>query len=324
MTYSTLQIGSSGADVMTLKRLLNSAGYQLDETDVFDEETGKAVSSYQTANRLTATGKADAPTWAKLAANAVTAMPKDMGTQETVRYLEENRPAAYSSGYSEQLDSLLKQVNERKAFSYDPAEDELYKRYRDQYLYLGNRAMNDARGSAATLTGGYDNTYAESAGQQAYQNYLSQISGKIPDLYQLALSAYDAETGRLADSLEALTGAEKTAYERYKDDMDQYAEALRYYYQKMLDEQEQANWLMKNESSGHSSGGSKPTEEEIEEQKKEEEKKETAKAVAIQKEIPNILTLSEFNRRKAQNASNVSAYKTYAEYTAAMKKKYGI
>lgn len=318
MTYSTLQIGSSGTDVMTLKRLLNSAGYQLDETDVFDEETGKAVSSYQTANRLTATGKADAPTWAKLAANAVTAMPKDMGTQETVRYLEENRPAAYSSGYSEQLDSLLKQVNERKAFSYDPAEDELYKRYRDQYLYLGNRAMNDARGSAAALTGGYDNTYAESAGQQAYQNYLAQISGKLPELYQLALNAYDAETGRLYENLEALTNAEKAAYERYKDDMDEYADALKYYYQKMLDEQEQANWLMKNASGGHSSGKAASSEDE-----KEEEKKATAKAVAIQKEIPNILTLSEFNRRKAQNAATLSDYATYAEYAAAMKKKYG-
>lgn len=315
MSYSTLQIGSSGADVKTLKRLLNSAGFKLDDTDVFDEETGKAVTSYQSANRLAATGMADASTWAKLAANAVTAMPANMSTSESVKYLEENRPAAYTSGYAAQLDDLLRQVTERKAFSYDPAEDEIYKRYRDQYLYLGNRAMNDARGSAAALTGGYDNTYAESAGQQAYQNYLAQISGKIPDLYQLALNAYDAETGRLSGSLEALTSAEKAAYERYKDDMDEYAEALKYYYQKMQDEQAQANWLLKNASGGHSSGGGQSTEE--------KEKEEEKKAVAIQKEVPNILTLSEFNRRKAQNASSLSAYKTYAEYAAAMKKKYG-
>ena len=303
MAYSTLQLGSTGADVRTLKRLLNSAGFSLNEDETFDEATSQAVSSYQAANRLTANGTADAATWAKLAANAVTAMPGGMSAAENVKYLENNRPAAYSSAYAARLDEMLNDILNREKFSYNPVEDDLYKRFRDQYLYMGIRAMNDARGGAASLTGGYDNSYAEAAGQQAYQNHVAQMSNKIPELYQLALSAYDAETGRLNDRLGALTEAEKTAYDRYKDDMDAYAEALKYYYQKMQDE-----------AKAKSSGGGGDA-------KKEEE---PVDAAAVHQALPNILTQSEFQRRKASSTNNLQEYRTYADYVAAMKKKYGI
>ena len=298
MAYATLQVGDSGADVRTLKRLLNSAGFRLEENDVFDEDTGKAVSAYQSANRLTASGAADAPTWAKLAANAVTAMPKNQTAAQKTAYLEENRPAAYTSDYAQKLDDMLNQVLTREGFSYDPAEDELYKRYRDEYLSLGQRAMNDARGQAAALTGGYDNSYAESAGQQAFQNYASQAADALPELFRLALSAYDAETDRLSGNLSALTDADEAAYRRYRDDVEDYEAALKYYYQKAKDE-----GGAKKSSGG---GGSAKT--------------------AAAPEIPagSLLTESEFNRRKAAGAQNLKPYLTYANYLAAMKRKYTI
>ena len=298
MAYSTLKPGASGEDVKTLQKLLNSAGFSLEEDGVYGDTTRQAVTEYQSANRLTANGVAGAETWAKLAANVVPSMPKNAETRESVKYLEQSAPAAYASGFTQQLDALMDQILNRESFSYDPAQDDLYRRYRDEYRYLGERAMNDARGSAAGLSGGYLNSYAETAGQQAYQNSMARLADAIPDLYSLALSAYDAETGRLNGAYSALSQEEKEAYSRYQDDLDRYAETLEYYYQKMLNEQKE-----EPKKSSSSSGSA-------------------VKETPAQPTIANILTRDEFDRRKRAGSSSLTGYKTYEDYYAAMKKKY--
>ena len=55
--------------------------------------------------------------------------------------------AAASSGEAPQ--ELFDSFFERGHYDTLAAEDELYKRQRDEYAYLGRRAMNDARGAAA-------------------------------------------------------------------------------------------------------------------------------------------------------------------------------
>jgi len=123
------------------------------------------------------------------------------------------KPADYKSGYAQQLDSLYKQITNlsrpaemeslygqitnRKPFAYDLNGDMLYQQYKNQYQNLGQRAMRDTMGQAAALTGGYGNTYAQNVGQQAYNQYLTQLNDKIPELYQLARSNYDTETDNL-------------------------------------------------------------------------------------------------------------------------------
>ena len=124
-----------------------------------------------------------------------------------------------------------------------------------RYAYLGRRAMNDARGAAAGLSGGYDNSFAEAAGQQAYQNSLAQLTDSLPELYQLALSAYQTEGDRLSGALKTLTDADDTAYRRYRDDVSDYEAALKYYYQKLKDEQNQENWEFKNKPRASGSRG---------------------------------------------------------------------
>ena len=59
----------------------------------------------------------------------------------------------------------------RKEFSYDLNGDMLYQQMKDQYQVLGKTAMQDTMGEAAALTGGYGNTYAQSVGQQTYDEY---------------------------------------------------------------------------------------------------------------------------------------------------------
>lgn len=264
MGYATLKNGAKGEEVRALKRLLNSAGYTVKDDDVFDEATDDAVKRYQSDHLLTADGEVGASTWAKLASNPARALPDDAGTREKAGYLESNRPAGYAGAYDEQVRRLTDQILGRESFSYDPADDELYKRQRDEYAYLGRRAMNDARGTAAGLSGGYDNSFAEAAGQQAYQNTLAQMADSLPELYQLALSAYETEGKRLSDALKTLTDADNTAYQRYRDDVSDYEAALKYYYQKLKDEQDQENWEFKNKprsSGSRASGRDKPSDD---------------------------------------------------------------
>ena len=127
------------------------------------------------------------------------------------------RPGDYESRYRPQIDELLAQIAGREGFSYDPAEDPLYRSMRDQYLRLGNRAMQDTMAQAAGLTGGYGNSYAAGAGQQAYQDYLSGLNGQLPNLYQLAYQQYRDELGDKYDQLSALSGLDATDYSRFRD-----------------------------------------------------------------------------------------------------------
>lgn len=304
MSYLNMHSGMTGDDVKTLKQLLRGAGYALSDDDLFDEETYKAVSDYQTANGITPTGEIGASTWAKLAGSVVNAIPSGLDTAGKVKFLEDNRPKDYASEYTGRIDEMVSRVLARDDFSYDPDTDPMYKKMKDEQVYLGKRAMNDAVGAASALSGGYANSFAAAAGEHAYQDYMAQLAGGMNDMYQLALSAYDAETGRMESELKALKDAEEKAYERYVNDVNEYTQALEYYYKKLLDEQEQANWLMKN-TPPKSSGGGAPAKE------KEEEAP-----------LSNILTPSEFLRRKIAGSKDVKAYATYSDYTKAMKKKY--
>lgn len=119
--------------------------------------------------------------------------------------------------WSGQLKNYMDQINNRQKFDYNVNADKLYQQYRDQYTALGKQAMADTMGQAAGLTGGYGNTYAQTAGQQAYENYLQQLNNKVPELYSQARAAYDAETSDLYNRYNlAAQGAERD-YQQQRD-----------------------------------------------------------------------------------------------------------
>ena len=128
----------------------------------------------------------------------------------------------YSSPYEHQLNSALSQINNRKKFEYDLNEDALYKQYADNYKALGQQAMQDTMASAATLTGGYGNSYATTAGQQAYNSYLNQLNDIVPTLYQQARSNYDTETQNMYNKANLYQGLESEAYNRYVQNRSYY------------------------------------------------------------------------------------------------------
>ncbi len=102
-------------------------------------------------------------------------------------------------GYNQALSNLSNQ----KQFSYDLSKDTLYNQMKDQYQVMGQQAMADTIGQASAMTGGYGNSYATTAGSQAYQGYMQQLNNNIADLYNLALNTHTAETNRLQNVFNA-------------------------------------------------------------------------------------------------------------------------
>ena len=89
--------------------------------------------------------------------------------------------------------------------------------------------MRDTMGNAASLTGGYGNTYASAAGQQAYDNYVSMLNDKALDFYDRAYQRYNDEGQNLYNQMNVVTGLDNTDYQRYRDTVSDYYNDLNYY-----------------------------------------------------------------------------------------------
>lgn len=116
----------------------------------------------------------------------------------------------------------LDQIVNREDFSLDLNNDALYEQMRRDYINQGRMAMEGTMGQAAALTGGYGNSYAQTVGQQAYNQHLGALNDAIPDLYQMAYERYQNEGNKLYDLYSLYKGEERQAIEdqRYQDELD--------------------------------------------------------------------------------------------------------
>lgn len=96
----------------------------------------------------------------------------------------------YTDPYMAQAKALYEQLMNRGAFQYDMNADPYYRQYADMYAQMGRQAMNDATGSAAGLTGGYGNSWAQHVGNQANQQYLTQLNAMAPDFFDRAYQVW--------------------------------------------------------------------------------------------------------------------------------------
>lgn len=128
----------------------------------------------------------------------------------------------YTSRYQSQIDDLTRQILNREAFSYDPEKDPTYQQYKESYTRNGERAMQDTLGQVSARTGGLASSYAGSAAQQTYDNYMGALADKIPELKQLAYSMYQDEGNTQRANLEMLEALEQGDYAKYADLLAQY------------------------------------------------------------------------------------------------------
>lgn len=148
--------------------------------------------------------------------------PSDMVAQAEALLNQQlgQKPGEYQSSWKDQLNETIQQILNREKFSYDLNSDALYQQYKDQYLHLGQMAMMDTMGQAQGMTGGYGNSYAQSAGQQAYQAYLQQLNEVVPELYGMARDQYNQEGQDLMNQFAILGDQEDKDYGRYMDNMN--------------------------------------------------------------------------------------------------------
>lgn len=156
---------------------------------------------------------------------------------------EANRPEAYQSPYSSQIDSLLSGILNRQPFNYNMNADPLYKQYKDQYTREGNLAMRDTMGNASGLTGGYGSSYGGVVGQQAYDSHLQQLNNVAPELYNAAYGRYQNDQANDVNNLNMLQNMDQKGYSQYRDSVGDFESDRSYGYGKDVDAQQQQNWL---------------------------------------------------------------------------------
>lgn len=133
--------------------------------------------------------------------------------QETIR----NRPGAFSSVWDDKLADTYDQLVNGEKFNYNFNEDALYRMYSQEYRKRGKDASRDVLGQAAALTGGYNNSYAQSVAQQRYQDYLLQLNDIIPDLQNAAYQRYLADRSDLKDQFNMAQQLRSNEYNAYRD-----------------------------------------------------------------------------------------------------------
>ncbi len=151
-----------------------------------------------------------------------------------------SRPGEYESAYKRDMERLLNKLEGREPFSYDLNSDILYQQYRDSYMNTGRQAMEDTIGQASALTGGYGNTYAQSAGSAAYESYLQKLNERIPELYENARNAYEAEGDELYRLYSLYLEADRSDYDKYRDSVSDWQTDRSMAYNEYLNETDRA------------------------------------------------------------------------------------
>ncbi len=261
ISYSTLQYGSSGSEVKKLQQELNKNGYKLDVDGQFGSKTQAAVRDYQKKNGLSVDGIVGKNTWGKLNSSAGVSKTTSSATKATTKKTtlvssktrpkyeksqsvksaekklenwEKSSPDNYNSKYSEEIEGLLADILNREKFSYNLNADPLYEQYREQYAKNGKKAMEDTVGEASALTGGYLNSYALSAGQQAYNEYLSGLNDVALDLRDRAFDEYTHEGDKLLDDITLLRSLDGDDYEKYLNELERYYKDGEYLLDKLI------------------------------------------------------------------------------------------
>ena len=118
------------------------------------------------------------------------------------------------TSYSDQVKDMMSQIQNRDKFSYDVDADPLFQQALASAMNSGKTAMQDTIGQASALTGGYGSTYATTAGNQAYNAFIEDAYNNLPQYYQMAMEAYQAEGDEMYRQLGMLSDADAQEYER--------------------------------------------------------------------------------------------------------------
>lgn len=139
-----------------------------------------------------------------------------LAVQEADRYLSDMLQKIQSgkTSYSDKLSEMMDTIMNREKFSYDVDTDPLFQQALASAMNSGKQAMQDTIGQASALTGGYGSTYATTAGNQVYNDFIEDAYDNLPQYYQMALEAYQLEGDELYRQYGMLYDADATEFSR--------------------------------------------------------------------------------------------------------------
>lgn len=120
----------------------------------------------------------------------------------------------YENRYGSYYDKLLDAIANRKSFSYDAEKDPVYQSYEEQYSREGDRAMRNALGNGAALTGGYTNSAAATAANAQRAYWSDKLMDRIPELSAQAYSRYVNDFNMNREALSDVMGLDNMQYSR--------------------------------------------------------------------------------------------------------------
>ena len=127
------------------------------------------------------------------------------------------QPGAYQSQWQPEMTNLYNQMANRKPFEYDMNGDMLYQQMKDQYIRNGQLGMQNTMGQASAMTGGYGNSWAQTAGQQTYDSYMQELNNNLPQLYDRAYGKYQDQGQEMAQRFGMAGQMEGIDYGQYRD-----------------------------------------------------------------------------------------------------------
>ena len=95
-----------------------------------------------------------------------------------------------------------------------------YQALADRYSASGRMSMQDVLGQVASRTGGLASSYATTAAQQQYNQYMAQLE-------EVARQLYSQERGDLMDSASLYRNLANDEYDRYRDSLSDYNARLK-------------------------------------------------------------------------------------------------
>lgn len=228
------------------------------------------------------------------------ASQKVLEAEAAVQEQKNKKPEQYQSAYESQLKQVMDRILNREDFRYNLDGDALYRQYRNQAVQNGRLAMADTMGKAAALTGGYGSSYAQSAGQQAYNRQLDTLADRIPELYNLAMNQYQLKNQLLEQKYNLLSGAERQEYGRYRDALAAWQQEADQLWQRYTDERaadydtyrdEVADWKWQQE---------------FDESRRRYDQQWEAEHPAVQN-VPPVYTAPQTSGKKTTKTSNTSS-----------------
>ncbi len=137
-----------------------------------------------------------------------------------------------NNGYTGSYEWNIRQLADKyinNEFKWNADDSSEYQQYKSKYQREAEKQQENIQGSYSANTGGYSNSYAQAAGQKAFNSYMDELQEKIPSLKQSAYQNWSQEQETTLNQIGVMQGLDDTQYQRYRDTVQDYYDFMNYY-----------------------------------------------------------------------------------------------